>query len=383
MSESTTSAGPPLDRHLGVYDRGVDGPSLLIAAGIHGNEPSGVAAFRRVLERLKRDDVPLRGRVCGLAGNLQALATGERFITEDLNRIWSPQRIDAARSNAPPATPDGLEQAQLLAELDAELSAARGPVYFLDLHTSSAPGQPFVCIGDTLRNRAFAMRFDVPIILGLEEQVDGALLEYINNLGHTTVGVEAGQHDDPRSADVHESFVALALVACGCVDRAGLPEIRRHEARLRRAAGDLPPVLEVRHRHAIEDGDGFRMTPGYTSFDPVAESELLAQDDRGEIRAVESGRVLLPLYQGLGNDGFFLVREFSPFWLRVSALLRRLGLSRIAHWLPGVRRDPEHDDTLLADDRIARWYTVEIFHLLGFRKRRARRHRLAFTRRRE
>ena len=56
------------------------------------------------------------------------------------------------------------------------------------------PRVPFVTVGDTLRNRRFAMNFPATIILGLEEQIDGTLLEYLNSLGAVTMGFEAGQH---------------------------------------------------------------------------------------------------------------------------------------------------------------------------------------------
>ena len=39
-------------------------------------------------------------------------------------------------------------------------------------------------------------------------------------------------------------------------------------------------------------------------------------------------------------------------------------------------------DTLLADPRVARWFVVEVFHLLGFRKESRRGALLAFSRRR-
>mgnify|MGYP000107882312 CR=1 FL=1 len=72
---------------------------------------------------------------------------------------------------------------------------ARGPIHFVDLHTSSAPGPPFLTVGDTLRNRRFSRGFPLPLLLGLEEQVDGSLLEYLNNHGFVTLGVEAGEHE--------------------------------------------------------------------------------------------------------------------------------------------------------------------------------------------
>jgi hypothetical protein len=48
----------------------------------------------------------------------------------------------------------------------------------------------------------------------------------------------------------------------------------------------------------------------------------------------------MPLYQALGDDGFFLVRKVKRFWLTFSALLRKLKVGHYMHLLRGVRRDP-------------------------------------------
>lgn len=377
---------PEAPRRLVEYGADTPGPTLVAVGGIHGNEPSGVEAIERVKARLEHARPAFRGRFVGLAGNLPALAQRVRFIDEDLNRIFSPERVaalgtDPADEDARSPSSERRQQRELLHHLDELFDEAVGGVVFLDLHTSSAPGEPFVCIGDTLPNRRLALQLPVPAILGLEEQVDGALLEHVNNQGHITIGVEAGQHDAASSIDHHEAVLLLALVASGCLDERDLPDADALRTRLRAAADRLPPVLEVRYRHPVAPGDGFVMRPGYENFEPVHEGDLLGQDREGEIRAPESGRILLPLYQGLGSDGFFLVREVRPFWLRVSAGLRRLHLDRILHWLPGVERLGPASNAFAVDPGVARWYPVETFHLLGFRKERSRGERLIFARR--
>ena len=51
---------------------------------------------------------------------------------------------------------------------------------------------------------------------------------------------------------------------------------------------------------------------------------------------------MLPLYQALGEEGFFLAREISNGWLWFGAALRRSGVDRRLAVLPGVHRDREH-----------------------------------------
>jgi succinylglutamate desuccinylase len=355
------------------------GPTLILLGGIHGNEPAGVLACRRAFFLLEERQSAIRGEVVFLAGNTRALLKGSRYVDEDLNRQWTDSvfKVSAFRVR----TSESLEQRELLAQLEKVLTSARGEVHFVDLHTTSASGNPFATVGDTLRNRRFAMNFPATIILGLEEQIDGTLLEYLNSLGAVTMGFEAGQHVAESSVGHHEAVIWIAMVAAGNLRSEDVPELSRHRATLARASGGIS-IVEVRHRHPIRAEDRFRMEPGFANFQCVKQGELLARDQRGQITARESGMVLLPLYQPLGDDGFFLGRKVRPFWLKLSAILRRLRVGDYVHWLPGVRRAPGNDMQLLINTQIARILPLQIFHLLGFRKRRWTRKNLVVSRRR-
>lgn len=319
----------PLGRVLG-HVHGVEaGPLLLVVAGIHGNEPAGVLAVRRLLARLERDRTPLCGDFVALAGNLGALHQGARYLERDLNRGWTPDRLAALTGAAgipepaagappypgatpqvrPPRGPEDAEQHGLHAAIEAACAAARGPVHFLDLHTTSAQGIPFALVHNLPRQRDFALRFPLPVIMGLLEIVDSTMLEYMRERGCVTLGIEAGQNEARASIDHHEAALWIALAAAGLVRRGDLPDLRRHRALLARARGALPHVTEVEHRHVIAPGDGFRMEPGFANIQRVYAGELLARDRHGEIRAPRDCVLLLPLYQPQGDDGFFLGRE--------------------------------------------------------------------------
>jgi hypothetical protein len=90
----------------------------------------------------------------------------------------------------------------------------------------------------------------------------------------------------------------------------------------------------------------------------------------------------MPLYQKLGEDGFFIGRRVAGFWLWLSGVLRSLGIGSIIHWLPGVRRSASDRDTFEIDTSVARFFPLQIFHLLGFRKRRWISNKLVVSRRR-
>src|SRR5262245_9278287 len=181
---TSTAERPTFRRELGTRDCGVAGPTLVVLAGIHGNEPAGVLAVQRVLGRLQEQDLALRGRIVALCGNLGALRRGVRYQHRDLNRQWLPEAVAALQLRDPAqGSEEDVEQRELVAAFERAEQSARGPVVFVDLHSSSADGPPFVCFADTIDNRRTALCTGVPGILGIEETIDGASLEWWSHRG--------------------------------------------------------------------------------------------------------------------------------------------------------------------------------------------------------
>lgn len=359
------------------------GPLLVCVGGLHGNEPAGVHGLRQVLERLETDPTGLEGELVALLGNRRALAAGKRYLARDLNRMWVPARLERLRAGAAPECAEDEELLEIDRWLQELLGEAAGVVHVLDLHTTSASGPPFAVLDDTLANRAFALAFEVPLVLGLEEELEGPLLHYLVDRGVVCSGFESGQHGDPDAVTVAAAAVWVALESSGVLRRESRPEVIWARQRLAAAGDGLPEVTEVVYRHGLGSGDDFTMAPGFEGFEPVHQGEELGWDRSGQVTAPESGRILMPLYQRQGDDGYFIVRDVHPVFLRLSALMRRLRLERIAHWLPGVRRVDDRPATFVVDRRVARWLALEVFHLLGFRRHGAKGEQVVFSRRAE
>jgi predicted deacylase len=372
----------PGEHLIGEFAGDRAGATLIVFGSVHGNEAGGALCLQKIAGILPEFAPKLRGRVYFLAGNTRAIAQSVRFIDSDLNRHWTAENVTHNRPHSPITTrrAEDLEQTEILTILDEILKTARGEVYALDLHSTSADGAPFATVGDTLRNRAFAQKFPITILLGIEEQLDGTILEYLNNTGAITLGYEGGQHYAEQTIKNHEALCWLALVHSGILAKNDLPDFEKHEEILKTVTGK-PRIVEIRYRHAITESDEFKMELGFDNFQPVKRGEVLAADKNGAIRAGESGLILMPLYQKLGEDGFFLGREVAPFWLKLSGFLRKLNIAKLMRFLPGVRKSPFDDETLEIDTRIARLFPLQIFHLLGFRKRRWRDNKLIVSRR--
>ena len=342
---------------------------LVAIGGLHGNEPSGVLGVQRVLARLSADATGLVGRFVGLAGNRAALASDERFVERDLNRMWIEADLERIRGELGELFDEEAELKELDHELRGILHAAPGAC-ILDLHSTSGGGAPFVILDDTLANRRVAFPIPATHVLGLEEEIGGTMIGYLNSRGVTAVCFEAGKHLDPGSVDRAESAVWIALEAIGVLAPNSRPEVERSRRFLRQVTAGLPDVVELRDRHPVHVGDGFRMNPGFRNFDPIRRDQAIAEDRSGPIRPSETGMILMPLYQSQGEDGFFVVRPVRAAWLTVSSWLRRCRFDRVLHWLPGVTRHPEERGIFFVDQSRARWLALEVFHLLGYARTR-------------
>jgi len=380
---ASASSEQPQGREIGRVV-GEGGPTLIAIAAIHGNEQAGITAARRVVERLSRDDVTVRGELIAFAGNVAAMRAGRRYLARDLNRVWSEAQVAIVEARAEAdLDAEDREQLEILSAVRAAIARATGPVYLVDLHTTSAHGVPFALFGDTLAQRAFVSALPLPIIMGLEEQVDGVLSSYWTRQGCITFGVEGGQHDDPGSIDNLEAVLLLAAGAAGLFARGAVTETRAAHALLESSRGSLPRVMEVVSRHAIAPEDAFKMEPGFKNLDHARAEQLLARDRNGEIRAPRDGLVMLPLYQGQGDDGFFWGRAVSAARMRASEALRNLRLDRFLDLLPGVARDKADPSRFIVDLTIARIYPLGVFHMFGYRRIRNRANELTVERQQE
>ncbi len=358
------------------------GATVVCVAGQHGNEASGVIALERVFEHLASGGIDVRGEIIGVCGNVRALELGVRFVSLDLNRMWTTEQLDRVRAlDIEDLVDEEREQRELHDTLVELFDRSRGAVHVLDMHTTSSDSEPFAVIDDALRNRAVARQFPTPIVLGMEEVLIGTLPDWVNGFGYVSIGFEAGQHDAVHSVERHEAGVWVLLVAAGVIDEADVPELDRMRRMLSRRTSRVPRFLELVHHHPVEQQHRFQMEPGFENFQRVQTGELLAKDHEGEIRCPRGGRVFMPLYQLQGDDGFFVIRGVLGLWLWLSKVLRLMRADRVLALLPGVRRSAHAEDVLIADGRVARLLLVEVFHLLGYRRRRVVGESVVFSRR--
>ncbi|MCP4459525.1 MAG: aspartoacylase [Cytophagales bacterium] len=344
------------------------GPTLIFTGGIHGNEPSGLFALKKVYDEIQNLQIPIKGNFYAISGNLSALEQGIRFISSDLNRMWNIDQLDDLLRNEPENKDVGELQEiyQLIREI---LDAESGPFYFMDLHTTSSKSVPFLPVSDSLLNRKFTEQYPVPIILGIEEYLEGSLLSHINELGYVAFGFEGGQHDDFLSFENHIAFIYLSMIFAGSIHQKDIDYYHYYE-QLAKTSVDSRDIFEIFFRFEIRAGDTFAMEPGFVNFQRLYKNQKVAVRNGKPITSSNSGRVFMPLYQSQGIDGFFTIREIPPFLLRLSAVLRKIHFDRILPLMPGIRWASGEKDTLIVNRKIARFFAKQFFHLLGYRSKK-------------
>lgn len=353
-----------LPRYIFRHIAGDEYPTLVFVAGLHGNEPAGVEALRMVFENIPEK---IHGNIYALTGNRLAMAEKQRYLEIDLNRAWTAEDFAKAALSDSGMHDEWSELAQLKEQV-TEIIARHGhkKLVFFDLHTTSAASCPFLPFNDALMNRYVAEKFPVPLVLGIEEHLQGSFMSYINDLDFAALAFEGGSHHDPASVERHAAFVKLAMHHLGVLPL-GENELTGLNVILQPELGICPGFYEILFRFEVSDNSRFEMQPGYLNFQRIDKGELLAQSADGVVHSPRRGRIFMPLYQNQGSDGFFIVRQVSAFWLRASAVLRKLKVQRLVAMLPGVRKHPSRLRIYLANPRITRFLHREIFHLLGFR----------------
>ena len=81
LGEGALEVSPPA-----ANDNGLD---LLLSAGVHGNETAPVELLDEVLHAIARGELTPAARVLFLFGNPEAMRRGERYLEQDVNRLFN------------------------------------------------------------------------------------------------------------------------------------------------------------------------------------------------------------------------------------------------------------------------------------------------------
>lgn len=227
-----------------------------IVAGLHGDEPSGVRALKRLRRRLEAGDLEPTGAVTLIIANPPALESEVRYLDADLNRSF-------------PGDPEGNREERLA----VQVLEAVGDRPTVALHATQSFDEPFVFVDPSradLYEIARALPVDHLIRTGPERI--GALGEHAR-----AVTIEAGRQGSESAVDAAETLSIAFLQLTGVLP--GRTEPRRPREYV---VGDPIPKPSA---------ESYRVTA--TNFEPVDAGEVFAYADDRELVAEEAFHPIL------------------------------------------------------------------------------------------
>lgn len=306
-----------MQRIIGTFEGQSPGHLLICTAGLHGNELAGIKALEFVfkmleVEHVTNPDFQFHGRIVGIAGNIQAMGHGRRYIKQDMNRMWMPENVERIRRTPPHLLEsEERELRDMIRHIDDELAhSPDASITVMDLHTTTADGGIFCIATEDPESVRIASELHAPVILGMLHGIRGTTMHYFRRevipRDITSFAFESGQHDDPKSVNRSIAAIIACLRALDMIDPEHVETV--HDQVLIDYSNGLPRIAELIQAYQIQDEESFEILPDFRNFQAVQKGQLLAYDSGQPVYAIEDGLILMPRYQKQGDDGYFLLR---------------------------------------------------------------------------
>jgi succinylglutamate desuccinylase len=222
-------------------------PEVAVVGGIHGDEPCGVAAVRRLIEAEPTVERP----VALIVANELAVERGVRYIESDLNRAF-------------PGDPAGTHEDQLAAKLDAVLEETS----VLALHSTQSHDEPFAVVEEiTGRTRRICRRLPIDAVVESGSFVEGRLFASAD-----VIEVECGRQRSPAATQNAHDLVRSFLAAEGVLEDS--QPVQDH------------PVYRIRDRVPKRRAQAYDVH--VENFSRVAPGDVFATADGEPIRAEDA-----------------------------------------------------------------------------------------------
>lgn len=293
------------------FKGGRPGPTLIMLGSVHGNEPCGTAALRRLKGKIESGEMPLQvgGVILIPVANPGAAAEGKRFLERDLNRSLFPKAPDEIK-----VYEDKLDN-QICAQIDRA-------DYLLDLHSYSVGGAPFCFIsGKSAAEVAFAESLGVTRnfvwgwsdaygVSGVEAKYAWGTTEYSRARAKPAIAVtlECGQHKDATAPDVAYAAAVNALAYLGIVDLAAAGRV------LAKVQIPAPGPKQFARMHSVVWNEPATLEPDLVHFSPLKSGQALARrPDGSAIVAPFDGFLIMPdRHAALGEEMGYIGRNEAP-----------------------------------------------------------------------
>ena len=293
------------DRIIGNYHSGETGKTIILMCGIHGNELSGKKALKKMFNYLENNKIDVRGNIIGIQGNLKAIEKKERYIDIDLNRIWKKNIINEIKKGKIKDQHEYKELKKIHEIIDIIIKKKKKKnIIIIDLHNTSSASGLFSVINNT-KDLKIASAIKIPIITKLFSKVKGSFSQYYNSKNISTIVFEGGAIGDPASIYNHEMGIFRILEKMKIIKKEDVPDFIGKKL----TTNNDNNTYKVKYIHQISENDNFLMKPNVTNFQVIKKGEILGYDNNGDVLSPFDGKILMPLYQEQGNEGFYIIQN--------------------------------------------------------------------------
>lgn len=236
-----------------VVTSGRPGPSVAFMAGVHGNEPCGLEAFKFIFDQGLRLD---KGSVTFLLGSRKAVELNKRAYEYNLNRMF---RDDSELSKEELGSYEYGVSRQLMGELK-EIDV------LLDIHSSSAVDTvPFVICQPSSYRLAACLPVKT-VVSGLDDLHPLGTDGYMNKVGKKGLCIECGFHDDPDAKGVAVKAILSMISSLGMFEEIKEVTLKKEKQ------------VNIKVASIFICKNEFRATRSFGDFEFVRKGEMIGYD---------------------------------------------------------------------------------------------------------
>lgn len=270
-----------MNEEVTVINGRLPGPTSVILAGVHGDEPCGLEAFTKIIPTLQIG----AGKVFFIYGNPRAIQASSRFTETNLNRMFKPDKL----LSSPEKRSYEYQRAQFLKEFLNQAEA------MLDIHASSNPNsQKFLICESNSNSITKFLPFDL-LVSGFDTVEPGGTDYYMNSIGKMGICAECGYAGDATSTSIAEEVITAFLKARGHI------------------SGNLQsrPQISIKiYQLYLAETNNFTLSRKFSDFEKVAKGEVLGIDGDKEVKAPVDSIILFPhSTDSVGSEAFLLGTE--------------------------------------------------------------------------
>lgn len=268
------------DKWLWTVEGKKPGKTVVVMAGVHGNEVGGIKALKRALDEIKIDS----GKVYYILGNLKAIEENKRFIDKNMNRCFLEESLKD------PVVYEEKRAVEILPYLNKADA-------LLDLHSSRNEfSVPFIiCEPHSFH---IAKKLSFPIRSNGWDSIEpGATDGYMNKFGKISICVECGQHLDEEAPNRAFESMKAFLRLMGLIE--GGLEIK-----------EMDDQREIEVNHIYITKNNLKRARVFKDFEKIKEGELIGTDGNEKVYCHQDGVIIFSHdIEGSGEEGFILGKE--------------------------------------------------------------------------